>query len=48
MEIKRLLKMSLQLISSILQIEEVPYTPFKIQLGEDIDHLFNVNDELNI
>jgi hypothetical protein len=35
-------------MSSILQIEEAPYIPFKIQLGEDINHLFNIDDELNI
>jgi hypothetical protein len=47
-EIKYLLKMSLQPISSILQIKEVPYILFKIQSGEDINHLFNINDKLNI
>jgi L-lysine 2,3-aminomutase len=48
MKIKRLFKMLLQLMSSILQIKEAPYILFKIQSGENIDYLFNIDDELNI
>jgi hypothetical protein len=35
-------------MSSILQIEETLYILFKIQLGENINHLFNIDDKLDI
>ena len=48
MEIECLPKISLQLIPFILQIKEAPYTLFKIQLGEEVNYLYNFNNKLNI